>query len=513
MKNKSIFFAAIFFLLLTACSQVQEEDTSFENLSDLSTQAAETLESMLTQSAGITPVPTHTPDLSLPTSTPTPTASPTQLPSSQSYCDWVAFVKDVSVPDGTVLSPGSSFVKTWRLKNKGTCAWTSAYALIFDSGHHMSGPVSVSLPGNVYPGETIDISVTLTAPATEGRYKGYWMLQNASGVNFGYGDQANKAFFVDITSATQANDPESLLVWQDNDGSLCEKAVFSVEELAFGGCTGELEILDAQQSAHVPRLLELVSTYRSFTAQTSAGSVTLKGTGSKNATWAEQRAIAEWARLTYQIAQAGRGGAAWGLAFTWHREGGIGGLCDDVTVYLTGLTYISKCTGFNHQLYLNSSQLEQVYGWVDSFKSIDYSHTDTDITDPMTIRLALVGNGNREATQTDIQAISNFASSLMASTSVSGGEYPPGVLTSQTALRAVLSAPSDVLIKSFELVSWPDTCLGVPRNNELCVKAVTPGFRVLLVANSLLYEFHTDIDGDYVRLAGEPQPYNGLQSG
>ena len=511
--KKGILFAVICLVMLTACSQVQEEDTAFDNLDDLSTQAAGTLESMLTQSAGNTPVPTHTPDLSLPTSTLTPTALPTQLPSTQVYCDWVAFVKDVSIPDGTVLSPGSSFVKTWRLKNKGTCAWSSAYTLIFDRGHQMSGPVSVSLPGNVYPGENIDISVTLTAPSTEGHYTGYWMLRNAFGVNFGYGDQANKAFFVDIISTTQANYPESLLVWQDNDGSLCEKAVFSVEELAFGGCTGELEILDAQQSAHVPRLLELVSTYRSFTAQTSAGSLTLKGTGSRNATWAEQRAIAEWASLTYQIAQAGRGGAAWGLAFTWHREGGIGGLCDDLTVYLTGLTYISKCTGFNHQVYLNSSQLEQVYGWVDSFKSIDYSHTDTDITDPMTIKLALVGNGNRDATQTDIQAISNFASSLMASTAVSGGEYPLAALVSQNALRAVLSAPSNVVIKSFEPVSWPDTCLGVPRSNEFCVQAVTPGFRVLLVANSLLYEFHTDIEGEYVRLAGEPQPHNDLKSG
>jgi hypothetical protein len=506
--KKSIFFAVIFFVLLTACSQVQEEDTSLEHINAVRTQAAETLEAMLTQSAGITPVPTHTPDLSLPTTTPTTTASPTQLPSTQSYCDRVAFVKDVSIPDGTLLSPGSSFIKTWRLKNQGTCAWTSAYALIFASGHHMSGPVSVTLPGTVYPGETIDISVSLTAPATEGHYTGYWMLRNASGVNFGYGDQANKAFYVDITSATQANLPESLLVWQDIDRSPCEKAIFSVEELAFGACTGELEILDAQQSAHVPRLLELVNTYSPFSTQTSAGSVTLKGTGSRNATWAEQRAIAEWAHLTYQIAEAGRGGAAWGLAFTWHREGGIGGLCDDVTVYLTGLTYISKCTGLNHQLYLNSSQLEQVYGWVDSFKSIDYSHTDPDISDPMTIRLALTGNGSSGATQTDIQSISNFASSLMASTPVSGGGYPPAALASQNALRAVLSAPSEVLIKRIEPVSWTDSCLGVPRNNEFCAQVITPGFRVFLVANGLLYEFHTDIDGEAIRLAGEPQPYH-----
>jgi len=416
MRKKVMILGGIFVLLFTACSLMREENTSPDEINTFSTQAAETLEYMLTQSADITPVSTQTPAISLPTTTPSPTASPTQTSVSKSNCDWVAFVKDVSIPDGFVLSPGSSFVKTWRLKNKGTCAWTSAYSLIFASGHQMSGPVSVPIPGNVNPGGTIDVSVNLTAPATEGHFIGYWMLQNASGVNFGYGDQANKAFYVDIISASQANTSESLLVWKDYSGSLCETATFSVEELAFGECTGELEKLDAQKSGHLPHLLEVVSTYASFTAQTPSGSVTLKGTGSKNATWAEQRAIAEWARLTFQIAQAGRAGAAWGLAFNWHRGGGIGGLCDDVTIYLTGLTDISRCTGLNHQIYLNSSQLEQVYSWVDTFKSIDYSHTDSDITDPMTIRLALNGIGNRDANQTDIQAISDFVSNLIAST-------------------------------------------------------------------------------------------------
>ena len=417
MRNTVFILGGIFSLLFTACSLVRQENTSLEEINVLNTQAAETIEYMLTQPADVTPVPTQTQELILPTTTPSPTASPTQPSSSQSICDWVAFVKDVSIPDGTVLSPGSSFVKTWRLKNKGTCTWTSAYTLIFASGHQMSGPISMSLPGNVNPGETIDVSVNLIAPGTEGQYIGYWMLRNASGVSFGYGDQANKAFFVDIVSSSQTTIPKSLLVWQDYSGSNCETAIFYNEKLDFGECSGGLETIGSQKSGHLPRLLELVNQYAPFTAQTTAGSVTFKGAGSKTATWAEQRAIAEWARLTFQIAQAGRAGAAWGVAFTWQREGGIGGLCDDVTVYLTGLAHVSRCTGLNHQMYLNSSQLEQVYSWVDAFKSIDYSHTDPDITDPMTIRLALNGYGNRDANQADIQVISNFASSLIASTS------------------------------------------------------------------------------------------------
>jgi len=106
----------------------------------------------------------------------------------------------------------------------------------------MSGPLSISLPRNINPGETFDISVTLTAPKAEGDYKGYWMLQNPSGINFGYGDQANKAFFVDITSASATSTPKPLLIWQNYAASPCEKAIFSLEELAYGECENVLAL-------------------------------------------------------------------------------------------------------------------------------------------------------------------------------------------------------------------------------------------------------------------------------
>jgi hypothetical protein len=144
----------------------------------------------LTQTA-----PTQTPVPPTATSLP-PTNTP--LPTSASYCDWVSFVKDVSIPDGTTFGPGETFTKTWRLKNRGTCAWTSDYMLVFTGGSSMGGTTAVRLPGYVAPGGTVDVSVTLTAPGTPGRYTGYWSLRNPSGVIFGYGDKADKAFYVDI---------------------------------------------------------------------------------------------------------------------------------------------------------------------------------------------------------------------------------------------------------------------------------------------------------------------------
>jgi hypothetical protein len=114
------------------------------------------------------------------------------------YCDWVSFIKDVTIPDGTVFAPGESLTKTWRLKNRGTCTWTPDYMLVFASGERLGDTTAVRLPGYVSPGQTVDVSVALTAPDSEGRFVGYWMLRNPSGVLFGYGDNANQAFYVDI---------------------------------------------------------------------------------------------------------------------------------------------------------------------------------------------------------------------------------------------------------------------------------------------------------------------------
>ena len=123
---------------------------------------------------------------------PTNTAIPT------TYCDWVAFVKDVTIPDGTPLVQGEVFTKTWRLQNRGTCTWTPDYMLVYTSGDQMGSTTAVHLPGNVAPGQTVDVSVTLTAPAVNGYQRSYWMLRNPSGALFGSGVRANEAFYVEI---------------------------------------------------------------------------------------------------------------------------------------------------------------------------------------------------------------------------------------------------------------------------------------------------------------------------
>ena len=122
----------------------------------------------------------------------------TQSAAALPACDWAQFVADVTVPDGTTFAANQTFTKTWRLKNIGFCTWTTSYALVFDSGNSMGGPTTVNLPTSVAPGQTVDVSVDLTAPSSPGHYIGYWKLMNASGVRFGIGAHMNKAWWVEI---------------------------------------------------------------------------------------------------------------------------------------------------------------------------------------------------------------------------------------------------------------------------------------------------------------------------
>jgi hypothetical protein len=109
----------------------------------------------------------------------------------------VTFVEDVTYPDNSEVAPGSTFVKTWRLENAGSCTWTTAYAVVFTENDRMEAPEAVPLGGNVAPGERVDVSVTLKAPTAGGTYRADFKLRNAANATFGIG-QKNDPFYVQI---------------------------------------------------------------------------------------------------------------------------------------------------------------------------------------------------------------------------------------------------------------------------------------------------------------------------
>lgn len=110
----------------------------------------------------------------------------------------IEFLQDLTVPDDTVYPPGAQFTAAWRLRNNGSCPWTEEYALANVGGDAMTEETSVPLPNVVAPGQTVDVSVVLTAPAEPGTYRGNWQLADAQGQPFGINGIIEDAFWVQI---------------------------------------------------------------------------------------------------------------------------------------------------------------------------------------------------------------------------------------------------------------------------------------------------------------------------
>jgi hypothetical protein len=113
-------------------------------------------------------------------------------------CNRASFVEDVTVPDGTLINAGEKFTKTWRFKNIGNCTWTKSYKFVFVGGDKMGAPTSVSLPAEVLPNNTIDVSIDLVAPQTPGKYKGIWSFEDEKGQRFGLGASGKGEIWVQV---------------------------------------------------------------------------------------------------------------------------------------------------------------------------------------------------------------------------------------------------------------------------------------------------------------------------
>lgn len=108
--------------------------------------------------------------------------------------DSAILLRDVTIPDDTHLKPGEKFTKTWEFKNNGTCPWIQ-YKLTFASGDQMRAPLSAPI-ADTAPKETVQASVELTAPSSDGTYTAYFTLNNVNAKNIPIGIE--KTFWVRI---------------------------------------------------------------------------------------------------------------------------------------------------------------------------------------------------------------------------------------------------------------------------------------------------------------------------
>ena len=166
IKPKYLFFIVIILAFTAACSRSV----------DIPTEIPPTETAVVPPTSEVPLPPTEIP------------ATPSEIPPTQdpNCTNEALFIADVSIPDDTVLSAGEAFVKTWQIRNEGTCTWNASYKLVFSSGEQMNSALSIPL-SETPPEETLNISVDLVAPINNGSYTGIYQLQNAQEEVFNIG--------------------------------------------------------------------------------------------------------------------------------------------------------------------------------------------------------------------------------------------------------------------------------------------------------------------------------------
>jgi hypothetical protein len=191
MKPKLIVTAFLFMMLVAACGSANPPDQEpTPDVAAIRTSAASTVISQFTLTAAVfTVAPSLPTDTSAPEATSTATVQPlaqvtNALGTTVALCDSLSFVADVNVPDDTSMSPGQDFVKTWKVKNSGSCPWGAGYKLVYAGyADKMSGEFQ-PLAEVVQPGQEVEVSVQFKAPDAADQYLSAWQMSNPSGVTF-----------------------------------------------------------------------------------------------------------------------------------------------------------------------------------------------------------------------------------------------------------------------------------------------------------------------------------------
>ncbi len=132
-----------------------------------------------------TPLPTLVPT-NIPTSTPsaTPTflfilatLSPTSTPVTPTV-NYDCALTAQTPSNGSVVSRNGSFQVNWTVRNTGIQLWDSnTVDFIYSSGNKLSKLKAADLPSTVVTGDTVTLTLTMTAPYPTGTYKTSWTLR------------------------------------------------------------------------------------------------------------------------------------------------------------------------------------------------------------------------------------------------------------------------------------------------------------------------------------------------
>ncbi|MEE8390831.1 MAG: protein kinase [Anaerolineae bacterium] len=128
--------------------------------------------------------------------TPTPTSTPDLTATALAACSYGIEVVDDRAVRPSILVPRQQFVKQWTIQNTGTCTWPEDVRLVFVSGDELD----IVARSEIEPlalDESIEIQITLRAPASLGSYTSVWQLQHGEGNPIG--EELEITYRVDLT--------------------------------------------------------------------------------------------------------------------------------------------------------------------------------------------------------------------------------------------------------------------------------------------------------------------------
>jgi hypothetical protein len=481
-RLRLILFLCFTGLLMISCNLFAQQQLPQNSVDALYTQAAQTIQAQLTEQAISTLAAPTTGSVNNPATSPTvvltlqpastPTATPTMLPTTTAtlplptplpptptsvpiLCDHAGFIKDVTIADGTTFSPSAEFTKIWRVKNIGSCTWNSSYRLEFISGDRMRTTGSLPLPGNVRPGETVDLAVDLLAPAEQGRYRGYWMLSNADGETFGIGKEADKSFWVEIkvTSPSQRFAYDFAInmctaTWRSSAGSL--------------PCPGDPDSRDG-------------SVYLIERPKLENGR-----TEDESTLWSRPEATRDgWIQGVYPPYKVREGD---------HFFAEVGCLADNKDCELV----------FSLDYQISGGPVKNLGEWYEIYDG-GTTIIDVDLSnlEGKTLQFILsVTNYGKPSHANPFWLVPSVRQVKVTPTPIA---YAQPIEAARRRLAEDLNINvNEIIVVSFELTEWKDSCLGVKLPDQICTEVITPGYKINMNTRNKGYEAHTNMDASVI---------------
>lgn len=233
-------------------------------------------------------------------------------------------------------------------------------------------------------------------------------------------DQSGGVVQIPTASPEGGASEDSVLVTLEYDARLagCQRVVITAQDIAAGECGAEPTLRPLSEDFITDNLAFFLTTYAPFSAETMGGYLVFNGQGTTEATPAEQRMLAGWARASGLLATAGDEGGAARVPLMLRREGGLAGVCEDVTIWASGEVSITTCTGENltatPDSRLNSAQLETLYSWVDTYTDA-VADLDEDVpVDGLANHLVFNGLGDVLPGQAEQEAMLAFVDEVYA---------------------------------------------------------------------------------------------------